>query len=350
MVIRLVRKKRVTLQEIADALGLSQFSVSRALAGKPGISEATRELVTTTAEQMGYPARQREKARSVQDVVLFMLPDRMSSDGEFWPRVMLGAQRAVRSRGANLVMEIISGEEEASLCMPPNLERLVIDGVVCTGLSSGYVQMLQQKGHCVVILDRYIPDLGVDGVMADNLAGMRAVTAHLISVGHSEIGFVGNNGWAESYYHRWYGYRQAMEQHGLSVCKDWSILVDHPDKGPWELGFLRKRLQGLQPIPSAWVCVNDSTALNLIVVLGEMGLRVPEDVSVVGFDDLDRAAQSAPALTTVRCFREAMGARAVERLYRRLESPDDPADLLLVGTELRIRQSTQQLDRWSRRV
>lgn len=336
--------RRVTIQHIAEQLGISKHSVSKALRGQTGVSQATRDQVLTTARQLGYALAPSPGESPDQPVVMLLLPRPTAVDTAVWPRILLGVQEALQVRGATLTMATVSEEEQATNTVPTALEHMPVAGVLCVGqLDPSYVACLRALGHALVLADNHLPELEVDSVMSDDYSGSRSAVQHLVMMGHRRIGFIGNNYLAPGFHRRWMGYRDAMEEHGLRSSPEWSILLSDPDEAPWGLGFPADRLRLCQDLPDAWVCVNDRTAHSLVRALNDMGLRVPDDASVIGFDDIDESVHFTPPLTTVRVYREALGARSVERLYNRIAAPDAPPDLTLISTRLTVRDSVGPL-------
>lgn len=338
-------KRRVTLDEIAKVLGVSKFTVSRALSGKPGVSDRMREQVFTAARQLGYPLRPvgppATHPAPVRGTVVMLLPAFSAGDTDFWPRVLLGAQAGAQDQGTSLVLAVVSEEDQSALRLPGHLDHIPIAGFLCTdGLSLGYVAAARQRGYPVVLVDNHLPALGVDAVMADNYEGARLAVRYLIEAGHRHLGFVGNNHRAYSFRQRWLGFRDAVEDAGLPLRPEWTLLRQGSED-PWDPGWIRQRLQDLAELPTAWFCTNDLTAFALLRALAGLGLQVPDDVSVVGFDDVTRAASAPVPLTTVHFPMEAMGRRCVERLYQRLARPDDLPDVTLLSTHLVIRDSVR---------
>ncbi|MFZ5825458.1 MAG: substrate-binding domain-containing protein [Bacillota bacterium] len=272
-----------------------------------------------------------------------LLPEASATDTDFWPRVLVGAQAGARNRETSLILAVVSNEEEANLRLPSHLDGIHIAGFLLSDrLTLSYISFVRQTGHPAVCTDTYLPDLALDGVMADDAEGARTAVRHLVDMGHEKIGFIGNIQWASSFQQRWTGFRGALEEAGLEVRPEWTVLR----KGsglPWEPTWIREQLHALNEMPTAWFCTNDLTAFAVMKVLGEMGLRVPEDVSVIGFDNVARAATEATPLTTVHFPMEVMGRRCVERLYQRMENPDDPVDLTLISTRLVVRESVKAL-------
>ncbi|MFZ5825468.1 MAG: LacI family DNA-binding transcriptional regulator [Bacillota bacterium] len=334
------KKKAVSLQVIADRLGISKFSVSKALSGKPGVGEETRQKVLALAKQLGYSTRRGDE----QGVILLLLSREATQEPAFWPSVLMGIHTEVNERGTSVVMAPLSEEDQAALKVPPAVDHVQVRGIICLGvLSEPYLKRIHGLGYPMVLVDHQVPTLPVDAVMADNFAGGSAVAHHLADLGHRNVGFVGASGVAPSFDQRWLGFREGADAVNLNLQPEWRLMQRGPHGRPWDGEWLRTELQRLQEWPTAWFCVNDLTALTLQWVASELGHRVPEDLSIIGFDDIHGAERSVPPLSTVRVHKEALGIRGVERLYERINRPDQPPDLTLIRTELVARNSVAAL-------
>ncbi|MGE5674882.1 MAG: LacI family DNA-binding transcriptional regulator [Mycobacterium leprae] len=336
------RKPKVTIQTLADQLGVSKFSVSRALSGKTGVSDATRAEVLAVARQMGYPLRESpdEAAPGEGAVFALLIAREPAQETSFWPHVLIGIQEEVKAQGGSLVIAVVSPDEQQDGVLPATLSHLRPAGVICIGLDADYVAAITTQGYEVVLVD--MEHRVLDSVLADNYGGARDAMAHLLAMGHRAIGFVGDNHGCAPFFQRWLGYREAMEEAGLPIRPEW--LLDARGTAPWNLAFLQGRIRALETFPTAWLCANDATALQLIRVLAEFRQSVPADLSVIGFDDIPEAARSLPPLTTVRIDKEAMGRWAVRRMCYRLKHPDEPNNATYIRTRLVLRESVRSLE------
>ncbi|MGQ9778877.1 MAG: substrate-binding domain-containing protein [Bacillota bacterium] len=162
---------------------------------------------------------------------------------------------------------------------------------------------------------------------------------HLAELGHRRIGFLGDFSYASSFRRRHEGFVQA--KHLLGLLDDWAPAITQRTAWHyWGMTDVKAALLKVREPPTAFLCANDSVALTLIVALEEMGYRVPHDVSVVGFDDIDLAGTNRLPLTTIHVFKERMGERALELLAWRLENPEHPRETIVIETELVMRASS----------
>lgn len=330
------------MQVLADQLKLSRFAISRALSGGPGVSEETRRRVIEAAERLGYtpPSARRGMDRFHTRNILFMIGAFRFEDQSFWPRVIAGAEAATRQRRLNLMITVISPEEEAQGAMPVSLLQRNVDGVLAVGeFQPAFLTALRAQEQPTVLVDVDGAEYMLDAVITSDYEGGALGVRHLQELGHRRIGFVGDLSFASSFSRRYIGFLQAKQRLGL-LGENAVALVNHAESHYWDLGEVTARLANGKNLPTAFVCANDRSALILIQALQDKGLRVPDDVSVVGFDDIAQAGANQPPLTTIQVCKERLGERAVELLEWRLGNPRHPRETAMIGTKLVVREST----------
>lgn len=314
---------KVTMSDIAKALNVSTVTVSRALAGKDGVGEAMREIILHKAEDMGYQPKISVSAQFNGGTVGILLSCRFIGKGHtfYWDLY----ERVLESLSENDAFGILetvklSDEETA------NLPRLVRSGRVQALLLIGqleprYRKALAAAGLPMAQLDAYSAGFQIDTVISDGYYGMYTMTDHLLRHGHRKIAYVGSVGATSSITDRYFGYCRALQEWGISVRQDWVL----PDRKEHEK-FL---LQFPEDMPTAFVCNCDSVAQKLIQRLNEQGFRVPEDVSVVGFDGFSLSPIS-PSLVTYAVDMEGMARASVKQLMDRLAEPGRLPELQIV--------------------
>ena len=334
---------KVTMQVIADHLGLSRFAVSRALSGGAGVSEETRRRVLDTAQRLGYvaPGAHRRGDRFRTRNILFLIEQsRFKGDQYFWPRVLAGVEVTTKRYNLNLMFATISDEQEAGGILPASLLEGNVDGALAVGdFGPVFLKALREQKPPVILVDVDGTESSLDAVMTADGRGAFLAAKHLADLGHREIGFVGDLSFAGSFRRRYHGLLEAGRQLGLDTGNAPQVL-DHADRHYWEVPEIRAALARVPRLPTAFLCANDNVALTLIRALAEVGRRVPEDVSVVGFDDIDLSRTNVPPLTTLHIHKKRMGERAVETLAWRLANPDRPPETVTIGTTLVTRGST----------
>lgn len=333
--------RKVTMQTIAEHLGISRFAVSRALSGGEGVSAETRRRVIEAAERLGYvpPGTQRSRDHFRKRNILFMVEQERFKDQYFWPRVIAGVESAARQRKLNVMLATVTEEQEARGILPVALLERSVDGALVIGeFSPSYLKILREQEQPVVLVDIDGSDHGLDAVMTSDRGGSILAVRHLASLGHQVIGFIGDLTYASSFRRRYQGFLEAAEEAGLAHTG--TCILEQAENHFFEPGELRTAVERLATMPTAFLCANDRVALALIAVLQMRGLKVPEDVSVVGFDNIELAETNLPGLTTIHVHKERMGSRAVEMLAWRLGDPEAPKETVAIETKLVVREST----------
>ena len=276
----ILKEKKVTLDDIARELDISKNAVSLALRGKDGVSKELREKVIAKANEMQY-----QGLGKVQGCILTLIPQRFTGEGSsFYHRLCFEMEAYAASLGFQLIISSVSEMDEVQ-CRPPCLLSTVpCRGVITVGnLSRAYCRMIQKLGIRYVMADQYYEDIPMDSVTTANTSGAYLMTSHLIDNGHRSIQFFGTSFRTSSLEDRWIGYKRAMREHDLPVL---SNPMQRRNLTAESYELICEALDEMPEMPTAFVCGHDVTAHDLIRALEQRGLHCPEDVSVVGFDNV----------------------------------------------------------------
>ncbi|MBO7746905.1 LacI family DNA-binding transcriptional regulator [Paenibacillus sp. MWE-103] len=335
-------RTKVTMQDVADKLNLSKNSVSQALTGKPGVSEETRRLIVRTAAEMGYTYAKRQAAEDAPSrtgskrTVALIASDYAFSMKSFFGDIYLSIDKELNRRGYGLVIQSISPEQAASLALPSFLQDRSVDGVlILSHITTPYIQAVLNTGIPAVLIDHHHPALQADTILTNNrFSGYEAIR-HLAELGHRDIGFMGNIRLSPSYYERLEGMRLAAFEFGLELREPWLITDAAEDSES-----VRDRIKALPALPTAWFCINDGFGFMVTSALQQLGIRVPEDVSIVSFDNGYLSRLATPPTTTMDVNLPLYAECAVERLFGRMDDPEQPMTETLLPTSLLVRAST----------
>ncbi len=252
--------------------------------------------------------------------------------------ILIGVEKGAKGRGYRV---IFSYAEENADQQRRDIQHLIadqVDGLIVfpVGKDAAHegIAQLQADNVPFVLVDRYFPDLDSDYVAADNYEGGYRATEHLLILGYRRIAFVyapSSSLMVTSIRDRWAGYRAALEHYGLPY--DERLVYQSPVKRHYEDYFLQESL------PEAIFAVNDLEALAILKTAQRRGLRIPQDIALVGFDDLSFAAHLNPALTTIAQMRTELGLRAVNILIDRIEGASGPYKHIALPTRLVVRES-----------
>lgn len=328
--------KKATMREIGKACGVSAVTVSKALAGKAGMSDRVRERILKTAEEMDYRYPGNEKFRLRQNLEIgILIPERFFGPESFYSLMYKRLVRRLAADGHSGLLELLTPEMDRELILPRLVSGHRADGLILLGEpGKEYYRMLAAQGTPVVFLDFYDEQGSADCVAGDNAYGCYRLTTHLIRNGHREIGFVGNVHATGSIMDRYLGYYRAMLAHRLPVREEW-ILPDRDDEGNMT------EIELPETLPTAFVCNCDPVARQLIRTLAERGIRVPEDVSVTGFDDWFPGSPGEIRLSTFRTDTESMIDLAARIIEERCSGQKKPFGRTVVGGQPVYRDSDQ---------
>ncbi len=329
--------KRLSIKDVAAAAGVSHSTVSRALGESSLVNPETAENIRRIAKQMGY--RVSAIARSLATsrtrtigVVVTTIAD------PFVAEVVSGIEEAANERGYSVFLANSGADPEREIRMVHSFEEQRIDGIIITASRVGalYIPILSEMRVPIVLVNNQHPSEFVHTVMIANAEASRAATGHLIALGHRRIAYLGDQFGYQSDTERFAGYREALAQADLPFRPE---LVVHGDSQPETAARVMERLLALPEPPTAVFCYNDMSALGALKCVRSRGLHVPEDISLVGFDDLFLAQYTDPPLTTVRQPKRHMGRLAMETLLRLLSGSTSEENIKVPG-ELVVREST----------
>ncbi|MGH9354109.1 MAG: LacI family DNA-binding transcriptional regulator [Terriglobia bacterium] len=331
------RPKPTSIKDIARMASVSHSTVSRALQNSSLVNRKTAEKIQRIARQSGYRVSAvarglvTQKTRTV-GVVVTAIADPFVSE------VVSGIEEAANRHGYSVFLAQSNAEPDREIKVVHSFAERRVDGIVVTSSRVGslHLQLLSKMKVPIVLVNNQHPGEAVHSVMIQNVEASRQVTQHLIRLGHRRIAYIGDRFGYQSDTERLAGYREALEQASLTFLEELAVQGDGKPEG----GMAAMRvLLGLAQPPTAVFCYNDMTALGALRCLHSDGLRVPQDISLVGFDDLFIASYTQPPLTTVRQPRRQMGLLAMEILLK-LMSGQDSADTTEVPAELIVREST----------
>lgn len=330
----------VSIYDIAKEAKVSPSTVSRALQNHPRIGAKTRTTIQELAKKMGYipstVARSLIANRTWSiGVVLATIAD------PFMGRVVEGVEQVAIGAGFNVILSTSQNDRQREIAVIDVLQQRRVDGiiVITSHLFDRYRRYFDRIKVPVVIINEQKPGKIMHSVAVNDVQGAQLAVDHLLALGHRRIGYVGVTNRPKSSEYRLKGYQHALKAAGLAPAPGLvfnpSELEDHAKRGAASL------LPLLAARTTAVFCYNDTAAMGLLAACYRHGLVVPEQLSVVGFDDLDLAAYTVPPLTTVHQPRFELGQRAMQMMLDLLDgrSPDNQ----ILSGKLVIRQTTAPL-------
>lgn len=330
------------MREVAERADVSVTTVSHVVNETRPVSQALRERVLTAMDELDY--RPNRLARSLRrgetHTIGVIVPD---SANPFFAEVARGVEDASFDERYSVILCNSDGDLEKELFYTNVLTAKQVDGIlfVAAGVSTEHIRALQHDRVPLVVVDRTIPDVSVDEVLTDNTRGGEMVTRHLVDLGHRRIGCITGPSDVTPSADRVIGYQRALREAGMPVDERIIVRGDFQYQSGYQAAG---ELLAIDDPPTAIFACNDLMAVGVISAARELGLRVPEDLSVAGFDDVHLASFANPPLTTIAQPKYEMGVLATRLLLERMQDHDTPPRHELLSTRLVIRQSTAPVD------
>jgi LacI family transcriptional regulator len=336
---------KITINKIAQDCNVSPATVSLVLNNKPGISDDTRTRVWDAARTLGYfNAITSRKARPLKTIgmVVKTEPGLLPPANPFYSQVIVGVDGACQDMGINLLFAMLPVDQNNHpVNVPPLMENSTLDGLLMVGtfVDQTIHTLLGQCNPPIVLVDGYSDTESYDVVVSDNFGAAYQAVEHLILNGHRHIGLVGSEeACYPSLLERRNGYLRVLKAQGINqtYLADFNV---NRSQGEEETAKLLTR----NPQITALFCVNDNVALGALRAAKKLGRSVPDDLSIMGYDDTYLATSISPNLTTMRVDTQAMGRAAVHLLALRMEKPDAVRATFMIHPELVVRESTAPL-------
>lgn len=328
------------MSDLAKELGISKVSVSKALNDKEGVSEELRGKIKKLAVEKGY--RLNNSARSLKTDKQFnvgiLISEKFILDKEAYYFTVCGEMiRKLNEMGYSGIMEIVTYQNEADCVLPRVYKENKVDGLIVLGqLSVPYLQNIERVSVPFVFFDFYVKDSPADCIVADNFFSAYCLTNQLVQRGHSELAFVGSVRATSSIQDRFLGFYKSLLENAIPFPGG-RLLEDRDAQGK----FISLRLP--DPLPTAFVCNCDRVALTLIDTLKKMGKRIPEDCSVVGFDNSIFSTLTDPQITTVDNNVPEMVSTAVKVIVKKIINPTRKYGRVLISGSIIERNSVRDL-------
>ncbi|NOX38268.1 MAG: LacI family transcriptional regulator [Calditrichaeota bacterium] len=333
--------KRVTLKQIAQEVGVSVMTVSRALNNHSNVDERTRQRILETARRLGYTPNHIAKSLVLKKTFTIgvVVPEITHS---FFPEVIRGIEEVAYDAGYQLILTHSAEDFERELKAIQTLEAKRVDGILISTAQTvadyeGYRRLIDMN-YPIVFYDRCVEGIGASCVSINDEESAEAITQHLLAHGYKEIAHLCGPQKVSIGRSRLAGFRKALQRAQVPVREEWIVESGFHEEGGYRA---MKRLleQSGNGYPRAVVAVNDPAAFGAMQAIQEAGLRIPEDIAIVGFSDDIRAALMPAPLTTVRQPAYEVGRRAARKLIDIIEEKNTAVEEIVVQTEIVVRRS-----------
>lgn len=336
------------MRDVAEQAGVSVTTVSHVINHSRPVNTDTRQRVEQVMQVLGYQpnvlARSLRKGKT--NTIGVILPDNANP---YFAEVVRGIEDASFSQGYSVILCNSDNDLEKERFYTNVLIEKQVDGIifVAAGLSDGNLQNLQTRGIPAVMVDRKVPGVQLDCVFADNQVGGYLATEYLIGLGHTSIACISGPQGGASSRERITGYRQALEVSGIDPNPDWLVEGDFQYQGGYEA---LKLLSKAGSIPTAIFACNDLMAIGAYRYAQEKNISIPQELSIIGFDDISLAAFVNPPLTTIRQSKDKMGSLAANLLLERIANKNMGLRQEIVAVQLVVRGSTARKNKIMERI
>ncbi|MEA4949916.1 MAG: LacI family DNA-binding transcriptional regulator [Petrimonas sp.] len=339
-------KKAATISDIASALGLSRNTVSRVINNTGVSSERTRLRVLDAARAMGYGIKPalKERATAADEKLgrnISFVTRLDASTSYFFSSIFRSMDAYFAENGCMLSLVVVRPNDMHKKALSAAIRQS--DGIVCADIfSEGYLMAIFSVSVPVVMIDSnwdlFKGSVPHTAVMMENDRNVEILTGELLDRGHTNVAFIGDPKYCRGFYERYRGYLAAHTTRNKLPNTELNVFLDANVN---DLAFLRKIFGNLKTRPTAFVCVNDFAALSIMRVLKDDGVKIPEEVEIVGFDDIPQWQVFTPELTTVHTFTEELGRTAAKAMLARLNDPSMPTQAIYIPTQIKYRDTTR---------
>ncbi|MGB8452935.1 MAG: LacI family DNA-binding transcriptional regulator [Anaerocolumna sp.] len=346
--------KKITMQEIADALDISRVTVWKVFNNYPGVSEALSELVLNKAQEMGYlkqkPSIQQNTTNIISSDITSVKAEMTVSvvvsrpeSSMFWMNIIHQIAKELVNSKINLMYTYLPSKTSDGYSLPSVLINGTVQGIIVLNVyDHDLLCTLNELKIQKVFLDMVasIPEDNLTGdlFLLEGKSSVSKITESIIKKGRTEIGFIGDIEYAKTNYERYEGYLSAMGKNKLSVRKEYSLV--HSIGIYTYAEEINEFLSNLKQMPQAFVCASDYVAHFVIKYLNANSYNVPEDIAVSGYDGTTEYIDTADYLTTVQVQTRELGKRLVKQLLYRISNPDFPLEVTYIYSKIRYGEST----------
>ncbi|MSS62315.1 LacI family DNA-binding transcriptional regulator [Velocimicrobium porci] len=331
---------KVSIRDISAMTGYSPATVSNALNHKKGVNKETSAKIFQVAKEVGYI---NESSITKIKLVIFHKNGLIVEDTPFFPSLINGFEQECRQYGYEMV---IYNVDQRDADYEKQVNSLITEAgsaivILATEMLDGDLEIYKKATCPIVVLDYWTESMEFNAVLINNADSARMATEYLIDRGHREIGYIRGNYRIKGFRSRFAGFQIALRKHRIKFNDEYVYTVKTTLNGAYQdmVGYLKKNPK----LPTAFFVDNDLMALGAMKAFQEQGYRIPEDISIVGFDDLPFSEISSPRLSTVRVPNTEMGKIAVRRLVELIEKRDTIVTKTQVCTQFIERDTVKKL-------
>ena len=346
---------KCTIKDVANALGMSRNTVSKVLNGKNGVSPKTEKLVLEKARELQYPfddavpaAKDFQLPRPVDEkgFILFLTKTSVNYS-DFWINVMKGIESVLKEYHYELVLGIMDNQDIETLRFPNTINSNDIRGIILVELCDLKI--------CEAVLEYRLPTVTIDMpreyekllgkmdiITMENKLPIRLLVNSLIQKGCTKFAFAGDltsSNVGYGFQARYDALCETLAENGLSLLRE-SCFLCETDQLFLNSTYMIDKIRNLSVLPEVYICGNDWTAIQLSNSLQFLGYKIPDDISIIGFDNINASKKMVPSLTTIHTYKEYLGIAAANCILNRIQNPSTPYLYAQYMTKPVIREST----------
>lgn len=327
---------KISVKKISELSGFSQATVSNALTGKRRVGRETAEKILRIACEHGYAVEKR--VRRIR-VVTYRDSGEVFSDSPFFSALLEGIENECRAKGyETTIINLYCRHEDYG----EQVEALLADrgsGIILIGteLTEETARVFQEATVPLVVVDCWLPRVPMNAVLMENEDSVMEAVEYLIHQGHRAIGYIKSNVRIQNFECRARGFFRALAAHG--IAPEDRFITEVPPSTQGAHAVFEEMIAAGRRMPTAFFADNDMMALGAMQTLQAHGFRVPQDISIVGFDDIVFSQSFSPGLTTISVHKKELGQAAVRRLIELVHEPEQPIQRIQLVNELILRGS-----------
>ncbi|WP_196605217.1 LacI family DNA-binding transcriptional regulator [Pectinatus haikarae] len=328
----------ITIKDIADKLGVSPATVSLALNDRPGVNAQTRKRVLDIVKKLNYTGtgfsrtRKGQKNNDILNFLVYKRSGKVIADTQFFTTLIESVERAARACDYTITLTYCENEtqflENIGNVLATSAAGLIVLG---TEMQEKDVRLFEGLDIPIVILDNELLGMSVDTVMIHNMKGICEAVNYLYSEGHTTIGYLKSSFSIRNFEYRFLSYKYALDHLGLEYSSQYTFSLDPSMDGAFE--DMNTLLAKSPQLPTAFMADNDLIAVGALKALRQNGVRIPEDVSVIGFDDIPMCTFIEPELASISVPIEQLGTIAVRRLMEKINNSGADSSFLRIAVE-----------------
>lgn len=336
----------ITAKELAKKLNISAAAVSMALNNKPGVSTATRQLVLDTAEKYGYDFSKLAEKRNITGSIYFVIYKKhgtVVTDTPFFSQVSEGISLGCKRQNYNLKVNYIYEDDDTLIRQIENIQFSDCCGIILLGteMTASDLTPFLKLPVPLVLLDSYFDTAPCDSVLINNVQGAYIATLHLIQKCNKQPGYLRSAYEISNFTERASGFFNAIRSSGMSVSK--SIVHSLTPSMEGAYADMLEIIKNNEELASCYFADNDLIAVGAMKAFKQCGIKIPEDISIVGFDNMPISSVIEPSLTTIHVPKKYMGETAANRLISLIREPGQPPVKTEIATTLLKRNTVHRL-------